>query len=638
MAVEKMALVTLSGRAQDIDACTRDCFLHPQIDIHPERDLPKPEEVKSVMESNPYAKTLRETLTLLSTVELEPSQQDAPFASDDEAHQALVDLMQEHQTLHDTLADLRRTQEENAQLLNQLWLIADVAVQLEKLFDLTYAKFRFGRIPIEFYEAYQHEIPNRDIFFMPTATQGKTIWAVYMMPRTWKQDIDDFFNDMHFERVRISGKVHGTPKEAMVALHIEMRSLDIQLTKADQKYRDFIEQNTQKLLAVYSYFRRQHDIFDARKYSVFTQKAFVQQGWVAQDQIATLQEKALSMGVAMTVDYPEKGNIPIEPPIRLKNKRLFRPFEVFVSTFGLPAYNEMDPTPFMAITYCLMFGIMFGDLGQGLVLAVVSFFLRKRFVLAKIGVLAGISSACFGLAYGSLFGSEEILHFGFKAMEGGNNTNFLLISTVALGILLMTMGMIFNIANGVRQKNKEKSIFSATGLVGLIFYWAVLLGALFATKFGKGPWGTIYIVVFIVLPLVLIFLSHPLSKLASRQKHWMPEKKGEFVLVGFFELFEVLVSFMSNTVSFVRVGALALSHAGMMMVVFLLAETMSHSLKIPMLIFGNIFVMLLEGLVVGVQVLRLEFYELFGKFYAGTGKPFTRFDIHYQSKQQGGKT
>ena len=102
---------------------------------------------------------------------------------------------------------------------------------------------------------------------------------------------------------------------------------------------------------------------------------------------------------------------------------------------------------------------------------------------------------------------------------------------------------------------------------------------------------------------------------------------GMFVVQTFFEMFEVLLSYFSNTLSFVRVGAFAISHAAMMEVVLMLAGAESGSPNMLVVILGNIFVCGMEGLIVGIQVLRLEYYEMFSRFYKGGGKEFVPYKV-----------
>src|SRR5699024_3541153 len=102
-----------------------------------------------------------------------------------------------------------------------------------------------------------------------------------------------------------------------------------------------------------------------------------------------------------------------------------------------------------------------------------------------------------------------------------------------------------------------------------------------------------------------------------------PEGVGGYLSVELFELFEVVLSFFSNTMSFLRVGGFVLSHAGMMAVVFTLSEMVGSAASPVVIVVGNLFVMGMEGLIVGIQVLRLEFYELFSRYFDGDGVPFT---------------
>ena len=134
------------------------------------------------------------------------------------------------------------------------------------------------------------------------------------------------------------------------------------------------------------------------------------------------------------------------------------------------------------------------------------------------------------------------------------------------------------------------------------------------------------LVVMFAVPLLLIFLKEPLTNLVEKKKKILPEQKGMFFVQSFFELFEVLLSYLSNTLSFLRIGAFAVSHAAMMEVVLMLAgATEGGSPNWIVVVLGNIFVCAMEGLIVGIQVLRLEYYEIFSRFYAGNGREFKPF-------------
>ena len=158
-------------------------------------------------------------------------------------------------------------------------------------------------------------------------------------------------------------------------------------------------------------------------------------------------------------------------------------------------------------------------------------------------------------------------------------------------------------------------------MAGLVFYASALITIMLFMTGNRMPAAIIMFIMF-VLPLILIFLKEPLSAVLEKKKIHLEGGVGMFILQGFFELFEVLLSYFSNSLSFVRVGAFAVSHAAMMEVVLMLSGAESGNINWIVVVLGNIFVMGMEGLIVGIQVLRLEYYELFSRFYTGDGREF----------------
>lgn len=155
-----------------------------------------------------------------------------------------------------------------------------------------------------------------------------------------------------------------------------------------------------------------------------------------------------------------------------------------------------------------------------------------------------------------------------------------------------------------------------------MFYGSCLFGALSSLIFKLHVVNTYYIIFLIIIPLISILFHEPLGKLVEGDPNWQPESWGDYITQNAFELFEVVLSYVTNTMSFLRVGAFVLVHAGMMLVVFTLAEMSGGIGYIIIVAIGNLFVMALEALLVGIQVLRLDFYEMFSRFFDGQGRPF----------------
>ena len=185
------------------------------------------------------------------------------------------------------------------------------------------------------------------------------------------------------------------------------------------------------------------------------------------------------------------------------------------------------------------------------------------------------------------------------------------------------VAMLLNIYSSLKQRNYENGLFGPNGVAGFIFYTSLVAGLVGTMLFGLKLMTLPYILLLIVFPLVAMFLREPLGKLAKKDPNWKPQKWGEYIMQNFFELFETLLSYVTNTMSFLRVGAFVLVHAGMMLVVFTLAEMASGPIYVLIVVAGNALVICLEGLLVGIQVLRLEFYEMFNRFFEGQGRPFT---------------
>jgi len=288
---------------------------------------------------------------------------------------------------------------------------------------------------------------------------------------------------------------------------------------------------------------------------------------------------------------------------------------------------------------------MFGDVGQGLVISLIGYLMYKlkKMDMGKIFVRIGFSSAFFGVIYGSVFGFEDLLdpfyqkvfHLESKPIEVMESTNNILIGAVILGALMIILTICINIILGIKHKNYERAFFGANGLAGLVLYGSILIGAGLMLLLDINIFNPIFIIICIVIPLLLMFLRDPLSKLCKKRKDIKPEGGiGGFITENFFELFEFLLSYVTNTMSFLRVGGFILSHAGMMAVVFTLAHSFNAVGSPIVIIFGNILVMGMEGLIVGIQVLRLEFYEIFSRFFEGDGKPFIVSKINYLVEEE----
>ena len=365
-------------------------------------------------------------------------------------------------------------------------------------------------------------------------------------------------------------------------------------------------------------------------------------GWVpAEDTVALRRHLEELSGGRCVIKVEGPGDVPEqEIPILLKHSRLLRPFEMLVGGYGLPAYRELEPTLFVAITYVLMFGLMFGDAGHGGLLALgggLALAFGRTPKVRDVGLLLvfiGLSSVCFGIVYGSYFGIEGLKRYALwhDPLEGDPMN--LMLTCIGIGIVIISLGLVLNIINRFRRKDLVGGFMDKFGVAGAVFYWGVLALILkYAAIQERGLlWPVIVAVV--VLPLVVVVLKEPLQYALSRRAGHTPHAGSllEAILESAIEAFEAVMSYMANTISFVRLAAYAMAHAAVLMAAFMMAkeiskasETFGGVLGVLVIILGNAVAILLEGIIAAVQALRLEYYEFFGKFFSGSGKAFKPF-------------
>ena len=347
---------------------------------------------------------------------------------------------------------------------------------------------------------------------------------------------------------------------------------------------------------------------------------FYLSGWVPESELKKFEdlEDKYKNTLITTKDV---DSVDEKPPTKLRNNKLVSPFEYMVNMYGAPNYNEIDPTPFFAITYMLLYGLMFGDLGQGLVFLAFGFWLsKKNKTFGAILKRIGISASIFGLMYGSFFGREDLIPA--LLIKPFDNIMTVLIASVVFGVTLMVISYIIGIYNKVHlQKNIEEGIFGKEGLAGLMMMTSFIIIVLAIVNVGPVPKNLG--VILLILSIVMMVFKQPIARKIEGNKRLYDQAKGDYYLEGSFSVIEALLSVFSNLVSFTRVGAFAINHVGLYMAFEVMAKLAGGGIKgFIILVIGNIFIIGLEGMIVGIQGLRLEFYEMFSKYYEGNGHLF----------------
>ena len=630
MSVQPMKFVTITGPIEGFDQVVRSCVIDRQFHLEPAiQAVHHNKWLRPMDTANPITPLLRQADNLVTRLGLEPAFHPFPEQADVEGAKGYLDDLGERlDRMEQQVNQLRQEAVDDRSAASQLEKLAGLSLELSELREMQHLVFRFGHMPQESYRSFQEALDKReDCFFFPTKTDGDQLYGCYFALRSREEAVDALFTSMHFVAVDFSDQVNGTAQQAIATLTNQAQDDETKARLLEGQERDLAAKEGERLLALRAWLCRENQVMEVRRYGARSKETFYLMGWVPRGELDQFLSDVEAFG---NLDYmtDEAEDAGMTPPTKLKNGILGRIFEPFLRMYGLPNYHEFDPSTFMAITYCLFFGIMFGDAGQGALLILFGLFmaLKKKMWLGRIISCCGVASVVFGFVYGSVFGFEDILP-GFKILEG-SNVLYLLLASLGLGAVLIGYVMVINIINGVRQRDFDKIFFGPNGLAGMVFYFGLIAAAVLTLLGVVNLFTAWYILPVIVLPLLVMLFREPLSKLAAREKDWKPESLGGLLVGGFFVLFETLLSFLTNTLSFLRVGAYAITHVALMLVVHALAG----SGNIVVLVLGNLFVMGLESVMVCIQVLRLEFYELFGRFYQDSGREFQPRIVDYSAK------
>ena len=636
--IVKMKFITITAHKRDIDRIC-DQYLS-KYEIQLENTLSELKTVDNLLpfvEVNPFKDSRDKANQFANYIEDTGNSENVDF-SPGEMFSFIRDMNQTYMNFREKEDELKKRQGHCREVLQLVEPFRPIDFSIHEVTQYKFIKFRFGRVPVEYYhklEKYVYE--DLDVIFLEGSRDDTHVYGVYFSAESNIQQLDAIFKSLHFERLRLPDEYEGTTREVCRKLEEEIAALNTEILSTDDKIRAAFKDDGPKLLAVRKRLTELSNNFDVRKLAALVENKrgdhFILCGWMPEDQFSLFMDDIKKDPDVFVIVEDNNEEYFSEPPTKLKNPKFFKPFEMFIRMYGLPAHNEIDPTIFVALTYTFIFGAMFGDVGQGLCLFIGGALLYKlkKINLAGIISIAGIFSTFFGFMFGSVFGFEDIIearwirpisHMTTLPFIGKLNTVFIVAIAFGMGIILLSM--IFHIINAKKAHDTE-ALLDQNGIAGLVFYGSVVLSVVLFMTGNKLP-GTIVLIVMFGIPLLLMLFKEPLTaKLEKRAEH-SEEGKVMFVVQAVFEMFETLLSYFSNTLSFVRIGAFAVSHAAMMEVVLMLAGAETGNPNWVVVVGGNLFVCGMEGLIVGIQVLRLEYYEMFSRFYKGTGREFKPYN------------
>ncbi len=494
-------------------------------------------------------------------------------------------------------------------------------------FNTEILKIFAGNLSEDNYERLQEASAEVPLIVFPLKKSGNTMWIIVITVSGYLEGAEKLLDSVYFRNSPIEEVLKDADSDWKSYLDTRIEKHKRAISKLKEAAANYLDKNNRDLEELYSRVYCMKHVYDICRRRGQVGDLFVVSGWLPLSEIESVRKivdeeapETIIISESTEKTRTDLGRI----PVLLKNLPFVKDFQDVVALYSMPLYNESDPSVFVAFTFCLFFGFMFGDVGHGLmIIAGAMFFEHKRLLsrsFASVLRFAGLSSVLFGFLYGSIFGNENLINgIWLSPLE---DMQTLIQSSLVLGIAVISAGMLINISVRYRKKEFGKLFFDSSGVAGLVLYWLSVALAWSALAERALPVPSSLLIVFVLLLLGVIFFSDVLAIRLLKEKIEM-----ESPVVHVFHVLHSLLSFLSNTVSFVRLAAFALNHVGLSLAVLMLSRMVTDLpggsvITWIILIVGHLVIVTLEGLIVFIQTLRLEYYEFFSKFYTGGGNRF----------------
>jgi V/A-type H+/Na+-transporting ATPase subunit I len=547
--------------------------------------------------------------------------------------------------------------------LEESSVFAGLDLPYRELDQLSFLTVRIGRVDTEELPKLREALGDRAI----ALAVGRKGDIVAVASRRGRFALDTELTRAGFTPRQFSVDFKGVPPELPAALERTLAELDAQRTFLERERKDLREELSGPWSALAASYAVASSVEEARVALESSAQAYRLEGWAPEQEVGGLTEAIRSRTegrAAIRCFAPSElesvASGEEEVPVLLKRRGFVSSFERMVLSFGTPQYGSVDPTPFVSVFFVLFFTIMFGDVGQGFLILAgalairLGLWLKKWKAFAPIGIACGIGSIVMGFLTGSCFTFEEALVPLTRALsgalfgkpvdrfltlmpEGGSGKILTFFGfTVALGVIVNSTGLLINMVDRIRAGKKGEALFSKTGLAGAtLFWWAIGMGvrAVAGAKFG---WFDAF---GLGIPLLCLMFEERLADLVDGRKYVNHDGGFAAGVKGFVAVLESVSYFLSNTLSFLRVGAFALSHVVLSFIIFTMGEMVGQApalgilWRLLVLLFGNSIIIFLEGMIVAIQIVRLQYYEFLSKFLTETGSPFVPFKFQFRKEQ-----
>ncbi len=495
---------------------------------------------------------------------------------------------------------------------SQLALLAPLQVPVETLGRLREHHVVVGTMPAENLPRVEAALFSVSFVLAPLRLRAGRALVVAASTHQDAAVLDRALRSAFFEPITLPPDARGHPREALASVDRRIAEVEAHAAELETERARLAAALRDTLVPLEARLRAATAVADAIRRFPSRGEVYLVAGWVPERRLSALEAQLRAAAASpLVVQAATPAAARHNVPTLLRTPAWLRPFRLLVSTFGMAGYREIDPTLPAAATFVLMYGMMFGDIAHGILLAAAGALAGRRGgPLARIVTVAGMSGALFGVLYGTALGAPLFAPLWLRPMD---RIQDLLLASLGAGVLVLNLGFVLNLVTQARNRALMDFFLDRNGLLGVLFYWTLIGGGALALL------GRIdaRVVLAVLAPLAaLLWLQQPLRDLLSGRR---VGPLGDALVTGFFELFETVLGYASNSLSFVRLGAFAVAHEGLSAMVLRYADGPAGWL---VLVLGTALIVGFEGLVVGIQALRLEYFEFFGRFFRGDGTPF----------------
>ena len=570
-------------------------------------------------------------------------------------------LFKAYDELSDRIKEISQEAEKINNAYKEALSFANLKVPYSELEHFSFLSMKIGKIDPKDFDALKEAVGGKGVILSLGEDKSHILAA---SSKKGRFALDTELKNFHFNEIEIPKDFNGVPDDVLESLKNKKAAADKDVEEIIKERDNFAETHKEKLNKLSASFAMGTQVSDIINKLESTELVYHVTGWVPAKEcnsymtsLDQLTEGRIAIRQYEPFEVPSVLSGKEQVPVKLSHGKFVRSFERMIFSYGSPVYGTIDPTPFVAIFFTFLFGFMFGDFGQGLFIALFGVLMNCKVIkvggwnkFAPIFIGVGCTSSIMGLLTGECFSGEKILEpfalfvtglFGtphapiIHMMPSSDPNSIRTMFTVfgvamGVGFIINSIGLIINIINNFIRKRPGDALFGKTGLAGALWFWYVIALVIRVAAFKHSI--AVYDWVIIGVTMFFSAFGEPFERLANGQSPVLENGVGAMIIGGIVELIEVISTYLSNTMSFIRVGAFALSHAVLGFLVHTLTEMVGGAASpggIGVLIVGNGIIIVLEGMIVAIQCIRLQYYEFFSKFYKETGREFIPFKFEY---------